>query len=66
MPGLTTKVASELPVTYQWQSSDDANSWVDVVGQVGTGFDITQFNYVRCVATNGAGSTISNVCQFRQ
>jgi hypothetical protein len=63
---LTVSVSSELTdVSYQWQSSEDGKEWKDIDGQRGTGFSDTGFKFVRCVATNGAGSTFSNVCQFQ-
>ena len=54
-------VISEIPVTFQWQVSDDNKTWMDIAGQTGANLDdaATQpGQWSRLVITNAAGSTI--------
>jgi hypothetical protein len=68
-------VASETPVTYQWQISDNAYPeasephtpppaaiWTDIVGATDAKLDETKIangKWIRCVATNATGATIT-------
>ena len=56
-------VASEIPVTYQWQVSDDGKTWTNINGETNPtvdAADIKPGQWTRCIATNANGSTTSN------
>lgn len=68
---------SETPVTYQWQISDDAFPtgtfgnvpvavWTDIAGATSATLDenlIADKKWIRCVATNATGSTVTKPAQ---
>ncbi|MCM8797384.1 MAG: cohesin domain-containing protein, partial [Candidatus Omnitrophica bacterium] len=68
-----TVAASGIPTpTYQWQKSKDSGvSWQDIAGATGSSYatppttDADADTQFRCVATNSAGTAISNVASLR-
>jgi len=65
---LAVNAISELPVTYQWQFTDVNNprkdtAWIDVAGGTSATLaagSVPAKNWVRCVATNAAGTKTSD------
>jgi hypothetical protein len=56
----SAKFVSELPLTYKWQNSAAGKVFVNIEGQTNQTLDLTKVvkgEFVRCVATNAAGST---------
>ena len=47
----------ELPTIYQWQTSADGKTWVDIAGETSPSLTTKTPVQYRCVATNAAGST---------
>jgi len=60
---LAGKVISELPVTGKIESSDDGNTWTEVVG-ADDKFKGEAGKFYRCVVTNKNGTTTSNPVQI--
>lgn len=73
---------SESPVTFQWQVSENAfpqaekqqtppppTVWSDIPGQTAASLDestLKDGQWIRCVATNATGSTISKPAQYKK
>ena len=47
----------ELPTTYQWQTSVDGKTWLNIDGQTTQTVTVKDSGWYRCVATNDSGST---------
>jgi hypothetical protein len=78
VPG-DVQIISETPVTYQWQVSDDAFPkatadrtppppavWADISGEINPKTDLASVKlgqWIRCVASNASGKTISKPAQ---
>lgn len=59
---------SELPVSYQWQVSENGTDWTDIPTGINAVLDSTNLikgQLVRLVATNAAGSTVSIPIQIK-
>jgi hypothetical protein len=72
----TIKVVSEIPVTYQWQISDNAFPkgpfplpevvWTDIAGATSDTLDestVEENKWVRCIVKNGAGLSVTQAAQ---